>query len=111
MQVWSGDLRDASHVRLGLESCQAAVPAHHIERDIDATVQLMHVIARMCGHDHLSKVNPEDLTTCKREMAGLSGVAYGPMAGSVDRAWLLPWLYPSTKYHLPSMAHAYRTDT
>jgi hypothetical protein len=42
-----------------------------------ASVELMQVMARACGHDHLSKFNADDLTTWKREMADLSGVAYG----------------------------------
>ncbi len=42
-----------------------------------ASVELMQVMARACGHDHLSGFNPGDLTTWKREMADLSGVAFG----------------------------------
>ena len=42
-----------------------------------ASVQLMQVMARACGHDHLLKFHKEDLTTWKREMAQLSGVSYG----------------------------------
>ena len=42
-----------------------------------ASVELMQVMARACGHDHLSKFNADDLTTWKREMADLSGVAFG----------------------------------
>ena len=42
-----------------------------------ASVELMSVMARACGHDHLSKFSLEDLTTWKKEMADLSGVAYG----------------------------------
>jgi hypothetical protein len=40
----------------------------------------MQVMARACGHDHLSKFEPDDLVTWKREMADLSGVAYGGCA-------------------------------
>ena len=40
----------------------------------------MQVMARACGHDHLSQFTRDDLTTWKREMADLSGVAYGGMA-------------------------------
>jgi len=40
----------------------------------------MQVMARACGHDHLSKFNNDDLTTWKREMADLTGVAYGGVA-------------------------------
>jgi glutamate synthase domain-containing protein 2/nitrite reductase/ring-hydroxylating ferredoxin subunit len=45
-----------------------------------ASVELMQVMARACGHDHLSKFEPDDLVTWKREMADLSGVAYGGCA-------------------------------
>jgi len=42
-----------------------------------ASVELMQVMARACGHGHLSEFEQRDLTTWKREMADLSGVAYG----------------------------------
>jgi len=41
-----------------------------------ASVELMQVMARACGHDDLSKFNNNDLATWHREMALLSGVAY-----------------------------------
>ena len=37
----------------------------------------MQVMARACGHDHLSKFNAGDLTTWKKDMAELSGVSFG----------------------------------
>jgi nitrite reductase/ring-hydroxylating ferredoxin subunit len=43
----------------------------------NASVELMQVMARACGHDHLSKFNIEDLTTWKKEMSELSGVSFG----------------------------------
>ena len=42
-----------------------------------ASVELMQVMARACGHDHLSGFGLSDLTTWKRDMADLSGVAFG----------------------------------
>lgn len=42
-----------------------------------ASVELMQVLARACGHDHLSSFSVDDLTTWKTEMADLSGVDYG----------------------------------
>ena len=54
--------------------------ARQLSNFFDASVELMQVMARACGHDHLSKFGPDDLTTWKREMADLSGVAYGGMA-------------------------------
>jgi glutamate synthase domain-containing protein 2/CDGSH-type Zn-finger protein len=43
----------------------------------DACVQLMQILARACGHDHLEKLTLSDLTTWKKDMARLSGVAFG----------------------------------
>ncbi|MDE0852572.1 glutamate synthase-related protein [Yoonia sp.] len=45
-----------------------------------ASVELMQVMARACGHDHLSKFEKDDLTTWKKDMAEISGVAYGGAA-------------------------------
>ena len=42
-----------------------------------ASTELMQVMARACGHDHLSKLCVNDLTTWKKEMADLSGVSFG----------------------------------
>lgn len=51
--------------------------ARQLANFLEASVGLMQVMARACGHDHLSKFNAGDLTTWKREMADLSGVAFG----------------------------------
>ena len=56
--------------------------ARRLKNFFDASVGLMQVMARACGHDHLSKFNPDDLTTWKHEMADLSGVAYAGMSAS-----------------------------
>ncbi len=37
----------------------------------------MTVMARACGHDRLSGFDIDDLTTFDRDMAALSGVAFG----------------------------------
>ena len=42
----------------------------------DASVELMQVMARACGHDSLAKFNKDDLATWHRELAHLSGVTY-----------------------------------
>lgn len=54
--------------------------AQQLENFFTASVELMKVMARACGHDHLSKFNANDLTTWKKEMTELSGVAYGGLA-------------------------------
>jgi methylamine---glutamate N-methyltransferase subunit C len=48
-----------------------------LARFFEASVTLMQVMARACGHDHLSGFRRSDLTTFDRSMASLSGVAYG----------------------------------
>ena len=54
--------------------------AHRLTNFFNASVSLMKVMARACGRSHLSEFQQEDLTTWKREMAELSGVAYGGVA-------------------------------
>ena len=41
-----------------------------------ATVELMKILARACGHAHLNQFCPNDLTTWKRDIAYLTGVNY-----------------------------------
>jgi glutamate synthase domain-containing protein 2/nitrite reductase/ring-hydroxylating ferredoxin subunit len=54
--------------------------ARQLTNFFEATVELMQVMARACGHNHLSEFNQEDLTTWKKDMAALSGIAYGGVA-------------------------------
>ena len=54
--------------------------AQRLKNFFTASVELMQVLARACGHDHLSKFNADDLTTWKREMAELSGVRFGGLS-------------------------------
>ncbi|NNE96990.1 MAG: Rieske 2Fe-2S domain-containing protein [Acidimicrobiales bacterium] len=51
--------------------------AQRLERFFAATVELMGVLARACGHTDLSQFCVDDLTTFDREMAHLTGIAYG----------------------------------
>ncbi len=51
--------------------------AHRLARFFDATVELMQVMARACGHESLADFSPEDLTTFKPDMAALAGVEFG----------------------------------
>ena len=52
------------------------VAAARLARFFEATVHLMQSLARACGHDHLKRFSAADLTTWKREIADLTGVAY-----------------------------------
>jgi methylamine---glutamate N-methyltransferase subunit C len=54
--------------------------AAQLKTFFDASVELMQVMARACGHDHLSGFALEDLTAWKKDFADLSGVAYGGVA-------------------------------
>ncbi len=45
-----------------------------------ASVELMSVMARACGHDHLSKFTKDDLATWNHEMARLSGVRFSGLS-------------------------------
>ena len=54
--------------------------AKQLANYFEATVGLMSVLARACGHDHLQKFRHEDLTTWSRDMALLSGVAFAGVA-------------------------------
>jgi glutamate synthase domain-containing protein 2 len=50
--------------------------AQRLTNWFEATVELMQVLARACGHDALSGFEPRDLTSWKREIADLTGVRY-----------------------------------
>lgn len=41
-----------------------------------ASTDLMKVMARACGHNHLNQFNPKDITTWKKDMAELTGIRF-----------------------------------
>ncbi|MDX2471162.1 MAG: glutamate synthase-related protein [SAR324 cluster bacterium] len=51
-----------------------------LARFFDASVDLMKIMARACGHDHLNLLSKHDLTTWKREMSDLSGVKFSGLS-------------------------------
>ncbi len=61
------------HLRARLMIQEAA---ERLNRFFRASTELMQVLARACGHRHLSEFTASDLTTWKHEMALLSGVAF-----------------------------------
>jgi glutamate synthase domain-containing protein 2 len=63
-----------SHLR---ERLPVAEAAERLARFFGASVELMAVLARAAGHDHLSKFNAADLTTFKPDMAKLTGISFG----------------------------------
>ena len=65
------------HLRDRLDVRQSAA---RLERYFAAVTELMQVMARACGHDHLNGFSERDLTTWSREMAHLTGVRYAGVA-------------------------------
>ncbi len=67
------------------EDLRARLPvdeaADRLARYFESAVALMQVLARACGHRHLNEFSPDDLTTFKRDMADLSGVAFAGLTG------------------------------
>lgn len=61
------------HLRARLPVDQAAA---QLARFLTASVELMAVLARACGHRHLSEFDRDDLTSFNRDVADLVGVAY-----------------------------------
>lgn len=55
--------------------------AERLTNFFNASVELMQVMARACGHCHLSDFTHSDLTTWKKDMAELSGIAFGGIQG------------------------------
>jgi glutamate synthase domain-containing protein 2 len=61
------------HLRKRLDIEQSAA---RLANFFENSVGLMKVLARACGHDHLSKFELSDLTTYDRDLAYLTGVPY-----------------------------------
>lgn len=54
--------------------------ARRLANFLEASVELMKVLARACGHARLSDFSVDDLVSWKSEMSHLSGVAYAGVA-------------------------------
>jgi methylamine---glutamate N-methyltransferase subunit C len=50
--------------------------ARRLHNYLDSSVELMKVLARACGHHELGAFTPNDITTWKKEVADLTGIAY-----------------------------------
>ena len=55
--------------------------AQRLTNYLQASVALMQVLARACGHDSLAGFNPSDLTAWKPELARLTGIRYAGVEG------------------------------
>ncbi|MTI30713.1 glutamate synthase-related protein [Xanthovirga aplysinae] len=51
--------------------------ANQLNNFLTSSTDLMKVMARACGYNHLNQFNLNDLTTWKKEMAELTGIRYG----------------------------------
>jgi len=51
--------------------------ARQLRNFFQASTELMQVMARACGHDHLNQFNQNDLTTWKQDMAEWTGIRFG----------------------------------
>lgn len=55
--------------------------AEKLARYFGASVELMQVLARACGHSDVRALSIQDITSWKREMADLSGVRFAGVSG------------------------------
>ena len=67
-----GHQKDELRARLKINAS-----AKQLENFFKASVELMQVMARACGHSHFRDFNIDDLSTWKKDMAELSGVEFG----------------------------------
>ena len=54
--------------------------AERLANFFTASTELMQLMARACGHSHLSGFNQSDLTTWKKDMSDMAGIAYGGLS-------------------------------
>jgi glutamate synthase domain-containing protein 2 len=47
-----------------------------LSRFFTSSVELMKVMARACGHEHLNQFNQDDITTWKKRMTELTGITF-----------------------------------
>ena len=55
--------------------------AERLASYLRATVELMSILARACGHHHLREFTSEDLCSWKRDVAELAGIRYAGIGG------------------------------
>ena len=62
------------HLRARLPVDEAA---HRLDRFLRASVELMRVLARACGHSHLNQFAPTTSPRSTARWSHLTGIAYG----------------------------------
>lgn len=81
------------------------IAAARLARFLAASVELMKVMARACGHTHLQQFNVNDISTWKREMAELTGIHYAGVGWSpIQPAASAPAIPPSQPQEKRKMA-------
>jgi glutamate synthase domain-containing protein 2 len=50
--------------------------AERLHRFLESSVELMKLLARGCGYNHLNQFNKDDITSWKKEIAELTGIQY-----------------------------------
>jgi len=63
--------------RLNVETASA-----QLTRFLEASTELIQVMARACGHAHTNQFAARDITTWKRDMAELTGIRYAGVGSS-----------------------------
>ncbi|MEM9454576.1 MAG: glutamate synthase-related protein [Myxococcota bacterium] len=66
------------HLRARLDVQRSA---QQLANYLGATVELMQILARACGHDHLRGMCVADLVSWKRDVADLAGIRYAGVGG------------------------------
>ena len=67
-----------THLR---ERLVVAASAKRLQNWFEATVHLMQVLARACGHNHLDQFEMRDLSTVNLDISKLTGIRYAGVAG------------------------------
>jgi glutamate synthase domain-containing protein 2 len=50
--------------------------AQRLNRFFESSIELMQVMARACGHDHLNGFNKDDIATFNYELAKMAGIEF-----------------------------------
>jgi glutamate synthase domain-containing protein 2/CDGSH-type Zn-finger protein len=58
--------------------------AQRLHRFLDAAVDLMQVMARACGHDHLAQFRLDDITTFDERLARLAAIPFAGVGANHD---------------------------
>ena len=80
-EIGSNQTALAANVATQKPELRARLPveeaAERLHKFFCASVELMCVLARACGHSHLDEFCADDLTTFDRDMAHLTDIRYG----------------------------------